>query len=120
MQNTITNIGLLRYIQAHQSGGGLRGDKRTNWWKPFDYFTCYGQCAKWANELLRENGYSVWGDAWALTGVTPVYSGYKFVKRPKATDKDSLIAYNQQAADNVQKHFRSDTLDKSKPYVVNI
>ncbi|EJX02034.1 hypothetical protein EVA_09860 [gut metagenome] len=31
MQNTITSTGLLRYVQACQSGGGLKSGKRKNW-----------------------------------------------------------------------------------------
>ncbi len=120
MQNTTTSTGLLRYIQTHQTGGGLKVGKRTQWWNPFGYFTTSRQCAEWSNKLLRKNGYNVWGNAWSLHGVIPVYSGYRSAKKPKNTDKDSLIAYNQQAADNVLKYFRSDTLDKNRPYVVNM
>ena len=69
---------------------------------------------------LEKNGYNIHGDAWPLSGAVLIYKGYRGVKRSKVVNKNSLTTYNQGAAENVRKYFRSDTLNKNKPYVVNM
>ena len=118
MQNI--DYDLFRFIRSHQTGGGIKGGKRRHWWNLFDYFTTKGQCAGWSNTLLRKNGYRIFGDAWNLKGPRLVFNGYARVRKPKNTDRDSLVAYNQAAADNVLRNFNSGSLDKDRPYVVNL
>lgn len=78
------------------------------------------QCAWWQNKKLRESGYIASGNAWNLNDVDVVYSGYNPENKPKEYDRKAIEEYNHNAADNVFKEFDSKTLDKDKPYVVNM
>ena len=78
------------------------------------------QCAWWQNKKLRESGYIASGNAWNLNDVDVVYSGYNPENKPTEYDRKAIEKYNHNAADNVFKEFDSKTLDKDKPYVVNM
>lgn len=78
------------------------------------------QCAEWANKWLRDNGYITYGNAWNLKNVDVLYNGYKGMKKPAEYDRKAIEKYNHAAADSVYKNFDSTTLDKSKPYSVNM
>ena len=78
------------------------------------------QCAAWSNGWLRENGYLTHGNAWNLKNVDVLYNGYSNMKKPSKYDLKAIQQYNHAAADSVYKNFDSSTLDKSKPYAVNM
>ena len=78
------------------------------------------QCAWWQNKKLRESGYIASGNAWNLNDVDVVYSGYNPENKPTEYNRKAIEEYNHNAADNVFKEFDSKTLDKDKPYVVNM
>ena len=101
---------------SYQTGGGL---KRKAGYKAGDKAGT-DQCATWSNGVLRANNYGVYGNAWNLTGVDPVFNGYEGLRRPDTYNKDSVEMYNHAATSNVFKNFDSKTLDKSIPYVVNM
>jgi hypothetical protein len=69
---------------------------------------------------LRDNGYITYGNAWNLKNVDVLYNGYKGMKKPAEYDRKAIERYNHAAADSVYKNFDSTTLDKSKPYSVNM
>lgn len=78
------------------------------------------QCATWSNSLLRNAGYLIYGDAWNLKNVNPIFNGYTNIVRPKKFDRAAIEQRGHQATDSVYKNFDSKTLDKTKPYVVNM
>lgn len=98
----------------YQSGGGIKGGKK----KGDKVDTT--QCAAWSNGLLRENGYMPYGNAWALGNVDMLFNGFDSIPRPESFDKTAVERYNHAASDNVYRNFDSKTLDKNKPYVVNM
>lgn len=69
---------------------------------------------------MRDNGYITYGNAWNLKNVDVLYNGYKGMKKPAEYDRKAIERYNHAAADSVYKNFDSTTLDKSKPYSVNM
>lgn len=102
-----------KFIQLCQKGGGLVGGNKEG-----DNVSSE-QCATWMNNLLRKNGYAIYGDAWS-SDVTPVFNGYEGLEKPATYDKDAVESYNKKASWNVLTGLRHKTLDKSKPYVVNM
>lgn len=97
-----------------QQGGGLKGGKRAG-----DKAGTQ-QCATWSNGLLRDNGYLISGNAWGLNHVNTLFNGFDGLDKPSSYDKKAIETYNHNAAGNVYNNFDSKTLDKSKPYVVNM
>lgn len=102
---------LLRFCQA---GGGLQGGNKHGDVIDID------QCAEWMNNLLRDNGYEISGNAWNLNDTTTVFNGFENLEKPAAFDTKAVAAYNREASKNVLKNFDSKTLDTSKPYIVNM
>lgn len=78
------------------------------------------ECAAWSNGLLRNNGYIIYGDAWNLKNVDPVFSGYDTLERPSQYNLEAVQKYNHDASDRIYKEFDSKTLDPKKHYVVNM
>ena len=78
------------------------------------------QCATWSNSWLRDNGYITHGNAWNLKGVDTLFNGFEGLQKPSTYDRAAIEQYNHDAADSVYKNFDSSTLDKSKPYAVNM
>lgn len=78
------------------------------------------QCATWSNRLLRNNGYLISGNAWNLNDVDTLFNGFAGLQKPQTYNRKDVEAYNHMASDNVYKNFDSSTLDKTKPYVVNM
>ena len=78
------------------------------------------QCAEFAHGVLRNAGYLAQGNAWDSTGSDVVYSGYNPSNRPETFDSLAVLRYNNAASDSVYKNFDSNTLDVSKPYLVNM
>lgn len=78
------------------------------------------QCAKFANDYVRSQGYMQNGDAWNSSGISTVFSGYDGLERPSAYDAAAVAAYNNAASDNVLKNFDSSTLDPERLYTVNM
>lgn len=97
-----------------QQGGGLKGGKKRG-----DKVNTE-QCATWSNGLLRDNGYLISGNAWGLNHVNTLFNGFDGLDKPSSYDKEAIETYNHNAAGNVYNNFDSKTLDKSKPYVVNM
>lgn len=79
-------------------------------------------CAAFSNALLRDAGYGTWGDAWNLHNTTMKYNGYKGVDKPGWFDrnKQTILAYNRAAANNLANNFNPDELDKEQDYAVNM
>lgn len=98
----------------YQKGGGLKGGKKAGDKAGTD------QCAAWSNGLLRDNGYLISGNAWGLNGVDMLYNGFEGLDKPSSYDRNMVEAHNHRAAENVYHNFDSNTLDKSRPYVVNM
>lgn len=98
----------------YQKGGGLKGGKNRG--------DAAGtkECAEWSNGLLRENGYLISGNAWGLNHVDMLFNGFDGLEKPSSYDRSKIEVYNHNAAGNVYNNFDSKTLDKSKPYVVNM
>lgn len=108
------NGGLLKFVTAFKGGGDFtngkkRGDKVST-----------DQCAAWSNGTLRGLDYLISGNAWNLNDVDTLYNGYDRLERPATYSREAVQKYNQAAADSVFTGFNSATLDKSKPYVVNM
>lgn len=79
------------------------------------------QCATYQNNLLRKNGYNVYGDAWNLNGVKQLYTGYDTSKKPKSYNGHEINKYNNDATTRFRKEFDSKTmLDTKKTYVANM
>ena len=78
------------------------------------------QCATWSNGLLRDNGYLISGNAWGLNHVNTIFNGFEGLTKPDKYNKEEVERYNHNAAGNIFNNFDSKTLDKSKPYVVNM
>lgn len=76
-------------------------------------------CAAWSNSYLRNKGYKVRGNAWGLSNVKTVLSGYTKPK-PKTDDYQTLQRYNWDAADALKKKFNSFDLNPNKTYIVNL
>lgn len=105
--------GLLNYITSFKDGG-FTGNKK----KGDKVDTT--ECATWSNGTLRNLNYLISGHAWSLNDVDTLYNGYDGLSKPETYDKAEVQKYNQAATDAVLKGFKSDTLDKSQPYVVNM
>ena len=78
------------------------------------------QCAAFSNGFLRDNGYLISGDAWGLKGVDMIFNGFEGLDRPQEYKAAKVREYNHNAAQNVYDNFDSKTLDKTRPYVVNM
>ncbi len=78
------------------------------------------ECAKFQNEILRNSGYAVSGNAWNLNRVKDIFNAYDPEKRPSNYSRDSVEMYNQDAANRFLKEFDSNTLDTTKTYVANM
>lgn len=80
-----------------------------------------GECAQYRNQILRKNGYNLWGNAWQEGG-TPVFNGYDHIKitKPTVYNRSEIAKYNEAASEAVYKLFDSKTLNPSKVYTVNM
>lgn len=78
------------------------------------------ECALFANQVLRDAGYLSQGNAWNSKGSDVVFNGYDTLQRPEHYDSLAVLNYNDAASDRVFKDFDSTTLDKSRPYMVNM
>lgn len=78
------------------------------------------QCAAWSNGTLRGLDYLISGNAWNLNDVDTLYNGYEGLKKPATYNREAIQKYNSAATDSVYTGFDSKSLDKSKPYVVNM
>lgn len=107
--NSLSNC--IKYVEKKQPGGIIHKNGQK----------CGTEhCAQFSNGYLRSLGYGVWGDAWDLNEVEPVYSGYDVAARPTKYDQTAVEQYNYNAADRLYKDFKSGTLDKNKTYAVNM
>ena len=97
-----------------QKGGGLKGGKRAG-----DKVNTT-QCATWSNGLLRDNGYLISGNAWGLNHADMLFNGFDGLEKPEVYNRAEVENYNHNAAGNVYTNFKSGTLNKNKPYVVNM
>ena len=79
------------------------------------------QCAKYRNNMLKKYGINAWGNAWQEGG-TPVFNGFVHsgVTKPKVYDRNAVQKYNEAASEAVLRQFKSQTLDPSKVYTVNM
>lgn len=105
---------IFKESNIYQSGGGLKGGKKSG------DKVASEQCATWSNGLLRDNGYLISGNAWGLNHVNTIFNGFKGLTKPDKYNKEEVERYNHNAAGNIFNNFDSKTLDKSKPYVVNM
>ena len=112
--------GPLKYNKRHSLGGSLYPDGGIldNVTRGMQVDT--DQCATWSNRLLRNNGYLISGNAWNLNDVDTLFNGFTGLQKPQTYNRKDVEAYNHMASDNVYKNFDSNTLDKTKPYVVNM
>lgn len=78
------------------------------------------ECALFANQALRDAGYLAQGNAWNSKGSDIIFNGYNTLQRPEQYDSLAVLNYNNAASDRVYKDFDSNTLDKSRPYMVNM
>lgn len=78
------------------------------------------ECAAFSNQYMRDNGYTIYGNAWNLKNADLLYSGYNTDDRPFFFNKEKVEQYNYDAADKFYKEFDSKSLDKSKMYAVNM
>lgn len=78
-------------------------------------------CAKYRNEKLRAYGINLWGNAWQEGG-TPVFNGFVHsgITKPKVYDRRAVQKYNEAASEAVLRQFKSQTLDPTKVYTVNM
>ena len=115
----------------HQSGGilskiinsqkPLNKDKYPYAFEPVNnQKTNIPHCAEYQNGILRNCGFKVYGPAWNLQGVKPIFSGYNPDLKPEEYDKKSVEKYNKNAADNLYKNFKSSSLDTTKLYITNM
>lgn len=79
------------------------------------------QCAKYRNNMLKKYGINAWGNAWQEGG-TPIFNGFVHsgVTKPKVYDRNAVQKYNEAASEAVLRQFKSQTLDPSKVYTVNM
>lgn len=79
------------------------------------------QCAKYRNNMLKKYGINAWGNAWQEGG-TPVFNGFVHsgITKPKVYDRNAVQKYNEAASEAVLRQFKSQTLDPSKVYTVNM
>lgn len=79
------------------------------------------QCAKYRNNMLKKYGINAWGNAWQEGG-TPVFNGFVHsgITKPKVYDRKAVQKYNEAASEAVLRQFKSQTLDPSKVYTVNM
>lgn len=78
-------------------------------------------CAQYGNCVLRDKGYISNGHAWTRHGnQKTIYSGYNVANRPKTYDRDAVVKYNLEAANNVVNNFDFNTLDKNSVYTVGM
>lgn len=62
-------------------------------------------CAKWSNKQLQKKGYDCFGHAWTRRdndNLTPIFSGYNTVDKPKKYDEEAVRNYLFNAADSVK------------------
>lgn len=78
-------------------------------------------CARYRNMKLRDYGINLWGNAWQEGG-TPVFNGFVHsgITKPKVYDRNAVQKYNEAASEAVLKQFKSQTLNPSKVYTVNM
>lgn len=79
------------------------------------------QCAKYRNNMLKKYGINAWGNAWQEGG-TPVFNGFVHsgITKPKVYDRNAVQKYNEAASEAVLRQFKSQTLDPTKVYTVNM
>lgn len=79
-------------------------------------------CAKWANDQLQGQGYSVFGDAWTRSSnkVRKIYSGYDTKNKPKKYTEEAYDQYINAASDSIQKVLDPDVLKSSNKYIVGL
>lgn len=78
-------------------------------------------CAQYGNCILRDKGYISNGHAWTRHGnQKTIYSGYNVANRPQTYDRNAVVKYNSEAADNVVRDFDFNTLDKNSTYTVGM
>ena len=106
--------GLTEDNRLFQKGGNLKGGKRAG-----DKVNTT-QCATWSNGLLRDNGYLISGNAWGLNHADMLFNGFDGLEKPEVYNRAEVENYNHNAAGNVYANFKSGTLNKNKPYVVNM
>lgn len=106
--------GLLQFITAFKGGGDFTNGKKKGDRVNTD------QCAAWSNGTLRGLDYLISGNAWNLNDVDTLYNGYEGLKKPATYNREAIQKYNSAATDSVYTGFDSKSLDKSKPYVVNM
>jgi hypothetical protein len=70
---------------------------------------------------MRDEGYIANGDAWTRhNNQKTIYSGFNTDERPDTYNRDYVVNYNLNAADNVASNFDINTLDKDSMYSVGM
>ena len=77
------------------------------------------QCAEYAHQQLRNKGAEIHGHAWN-SNTTPLFDGYKGLKRPDKFDYEQVINYNLDAADNLKKKLNVSKLNPKQTYSVSL
>ena len=77
-------------------------------------------CAQFQNQMFRDNGYYIKGNAWNLAGDEILFNGYDTLNIPQEYDRTAIEKVNRDASKNVFEKFDSTTLDVNQPYIVNM
>lgn len=80
------------------------------------------QCAQFANGLLRNSGYKIYGNAWNQNNLTPIINGYEIVELNNESpyNEKQYHELSRQAAKAIYDNFDTSELDTNQVFIVNM